>query len=157
MARPAIKKIVNTIPFYAYYKPQGIPMTNLEVEILNMEEIEALKLKDVENLEQEEAAEKMGISRSTFQRVIKSARYKLVNSVIEGKAIKIEGGNYIPSEKLIQKQCLKGGHHYYVKKDGLNSENKNFDSISKIKCPECGERIINFEKNQLKIKGKEKK
>ena len=147
VARPVIKKIVNTVPLYAYFKPQGIPMTNLKIETLSFEEIEALKLKDVENMDQETAAEKMGISRSTFQRIVKSARYKLVKSVIEGKALKVEGGNYIPSDKVIKKQCLKGKHHYYVRKDDLISQEQNFKSISKIKCPECGERIINYEKD----------
>ena len=152
MARPVIKKIVNTIPLYAYFKPQGIPMTNLKIETLSFEEIEALKLKDVENMDQETAAEKMGISRSTFQRIVKSARYKLVKSVIEGRALKVEGGNYIPSDKVIKKQCLKGKHHYYVRKDDLISQEKDFKSISKIKCPECGERIMNFEKDFKKGK-----
>ena len=57
-------------------------MTKLKIETLSLEEIEALKLKDVENLKQEVCG-KMGISRSTFQRIIKSARYKLVKSIIE--------------------------------------------------------------------------
>ena len=152
VARPVIKKIVNTVPLYAYFKPQGIPMTNLEIETLSMEEIEALNLKDVENLDQEVAAKKMGISRSTFQRIVKSARYKLVKSIIEGKALKVEGGNYIPGDKIIEKQCLKGKHHYYVRKDDLVSQEQNYHSISKIKCPECGERIISYEKDFKKGK-----
>jgi len=152
VARPVIKKIVNTLPLYAYFKPQGIPMINLVIETLSMEEIEALKLKDVENMDQESAAEKMGISRSTFQRIVKSARYKLVKSVIEGRALKVEGGNYIPTDKVIKKQCLKGKHHYYVRKEDLISQEKDFKSISKIKCPECGERIMNFEKDFKKGK-----
>lgn len=158
MARPKIKKIIDTIPLYAYFKPQGIPMVNLEVVTLSFEEIEALKLKDVQNLEQEAAAEKMGISRSTFQRIIKSARYKIVNSVIEGRALKVEGGNYIPSKRVVKKQCLKGKHHYYVKKDDLDmkQQEKGFGAISKIKCPECGERIINYQIDYKKSKKKGK-
>jgi len=146
-ARPAIKKIVSTVPLYAYFKPQGIPMTKLKIETLSLEEIEALKLKDVENLKQEVAAAKMGISRSTFQRIIKSARYKLVKSIIEGKALKVEGGNYIPEKDIIKKQCLKGKHHYFVSKEDISSDEKKYQNISKIKCPECGERIINYEKD----------
>jgi len=156
VARPVLKKIINTVPLYAYFKPQGIPMTNLKVETLSFEEIEALKLKDVDNLEQEDAAEKMGISRSTFQRIIKSARYKLVNSIIEGRALKVEGGNYIPTDKVIIKQCLKGGQHYYVKRDDIGSASKDFQGISKVKCPECGERIINYDKISTKNKRKGK-
>ena len=87
----------------------------------------------------------MGVSRSTFQRILKSARYKLVKAVTEGMALKIEGGNYLPSEKVVKKQCLKGRHHYYVKKENLVLNKENLHRISKIKCPECGERIINYE------------
>jgi uncharacterized protein len=143
--RPVIKKIINTVPLYAFFKPQGIPMTNLQIETLKLEEIEALNLKDVENMDQETAAEKMGVSRSTFQRIIKSARYKLVKAVTEGRALKIEGGNYLPSEKVVKKQCLKGRHHYYIKKESLVLSEENPHSISKITCPECGERIVNYE------------
>lgn len=150
MSRPVIKKIVNIVPLHAYFKPQGIPMTKLKVETLSLEEMEALKLKDVENLEQETAAKKMGISRSTFQRIIKSARHKLVSSVMEGKALKVEGGNYIPSDKVIERQCLKGKHHYYVRRDDTFSKEQDLESISKIICPECGERIINYENDSIK-------
>jgi len=150
VARPTIKKIVNTVPLYAYFKPQGIPMTNLEIETLTLEEIEALNLKDVQSLDQDEAAKKMGISRSTFQRIIKKARFKLVKSVIEGRALKVEGGHYIPSDNIIEKQCLKGKHHYYIKKGDLDLQQKGSDRISKIKCPECGERIIDYEKDYKK-------
>ncbi|OQA22184.1 MAG: hypothetical protein BWY60_00322 [Actinobacteria bacterium ADurb.Bin346] len=150
MARPKIKKIIDILPLYAYFKPQGIPMTKLKVTALTLEEIEALKLKDIQNLEQAEAAKKMGISRSTFQRIIKSARYKLADAVIEGKALKVEGGHYIPSEKVIEKQCLMGRHHYYVKKDGLNNGENDFFSVSNMVCPECGERIIDIEKENFK-------
>ncbi len=146
MARPKIKKIVDILPLYAYFKPQGIPMSKLKVVVLTLEEVEALKLKDIHNLEQEEAAKKMGISRSTFQRILKSARYKLTDAVIEGKALKVEGGQYIPAEKVVQKQCLMGKHHYYVKKDNLNNHDNNFFSMSNMVCPECGEKIIDFEK-----------
>lgn len=154
MARPTIKKIVNTVPLCAYFKPQGIPMTNLEIESLTLEEIEALNLKDVQSLDQDCAAKKMGISRSTFQRIVKKARYKLVKSVIEGKALKVEGGHYIPTDKVIQKQCLKGKHHYYIKKGDLDPQQKDYNKISKIKCPQCGERIIDYEKDYKKSKEK---
>jgi len=131
-------------------------MTNLQIETLKLEEIEALNLKDVENMDQETAAKKMGVSRSTFQRIIKSARYKLVKAITEGKALKIEGGNYLPSEKVVKTQCLKGKHHYYVKKENqvLIGGNTHTNSISKIKCPECGERIINYENNSEEEKMK---
>ena len=80
-ARPVIDKIVNTIPLFIYYKPQGIPINKLDELNLAMEEIEALNLKDRQGLEQVEAARKMGISRSTFQRLLKSARKKFITAI----------------------------------------------------------------------------
>lgn len=145
MARPNIKKIVNILPVFAYYKPQGIPMTNLEIETLSMEELEALKLKDRENLDQITASQKMGISRSTFQRILKTARKKVVNSIIEGKALKVEGGNYIPNKDVVKTKCLKGSYHFYIKKEDLKGKEKKY-KLSKIKCPDCGERLVDFKK-----------
>jgi len=77
-----------------YFKPAGIPLRNLEEVCLSIEEAEALRLKELEGLEQEQGAEKMNISRPTFQRVLASARQKVADALLKGKAIKIEGGNF---------------------------------------------------------------
>lgn len=143
-ARPKVKKIVSTIPIYAYFKPQGIPMTKLEVINLEVEEMEALKLKDMENLDQKSAAQRMGISRSTFQRLLSAARKKMVSSIIEGKALRVEGGNYIPGEDVVETKCLKGKHHFYVKKGEPDTDQEY--KLSKVSCPDCGERLVNFDK-----------
>jgi len=143
-ARPKVKKIVSAIPIYAYFKPQGIPMIKLEIIKIDVEELEALKLKDVENLDQKSAAQRMGISRSTFQRLLSSARKKLVSSIIEGKALRVEGGNYIPGEEVVESKCLKGRHHFFVKKGEVDPEEEY--KLSKVSCPDCGERLVKFEK-----------
>jgi len=143
-ARPKIGKIVDVLPLFAYYKPQGIPMTKLDVINLTLEEVEALKLKDKDNLNQTEAAKKMGISRSTFQRLLRSGRGKMVTAILEGKALKIEGGNYIPNESITKTKCLKGSYHFFIKKGDLKNKEEKY-KISKIKCPECGKRLIDFE------------
>lgn len=65
-------------------------MHQLEEVILTKEEMEAIKLKDFDGLEQTEAAKKMNISQSTFQRILSSARIKLTEAIVEGKALKIE-------------------------------------------------------------------
>ncbi len=62
--------------------------------VLSVDELEALRLCDYENLEQETAAQKMGVSRGTFQRILYSGRYKSVEALCEGKGILIQGGNY---------------------------------------------------------------
>ena len=94
MVRPRICRRVGFQPNVTYFKPAGIRMIELEECILTVDEYEAIRLKDLEGLEQEEAAKKMNISRPTFQRLIVSARKKIADAIINGKAIKIGGGNY---------------------------------------------------------------
>jgi len=143
-ARPILDKIVNTIPLFVYYKPQGVSLGKLEEIVLTLEEIEAFNLKDREGLEQVDAAREMGISRSTFQRLLKSARKKIITAIIEGKAIKFEGGNYIPDKNIIKKRCLKGNYHYHIKRADL-SEEKHGYKLSNIRCPKCSKRLVTFE------------
>src|SRR4030042_2670429 len=143
-ARPVLYKIVNTIPLFVYYKPHGVSLDKLDEIILTMEEIEAFKLKDRENLEQIDAARVMGISRSTFQRLLKSARKKVITAIVEGKAIKFEGGNYIQDKNIIKKKCLKGNYHYHIKREDLKTERQEY-KLSKIKCPKCSKRLVTFE------------
>ena len=64
-------------------------MRNLEVTEISIEELEALRLKNVKNLDQNECAKKMNISQSTFQRILSEARKKVSNALVNGKAIKI--------------------------------------------------------------------
>lgn len=61
---------------------------------INVDELEALRLCDLENMDQEEAAKRMEVSRGTFQRILYSARYKSVEALCEGKGVLIDGGNY---------------------------------------------------------------
>lgn len=61
---------------------------------LSVDELETLRLSDLENIEQEEAAKRMEVSRGTFQRILYSARSKTAEALCEGKGILIEGGNY---------------------------------------------------------------
>lgn len=78
---------------------------------LSLKEAEAIRLKDLEGLEQEEGAEKLNISRATFQRILGSVRQKIANALLNGKAIRIEGGNFeVPTLRL---RCL-GGHQWEV-------------------------------------------
>jgi predicted DNA-binding protein (UPF0251 family) len=82
------------MPGVTYFKPAGIPMRMLNEICLPVEEAEAIRLKDLEDLDQEQCAERMNISRPTFQRVLESARKKIAEALLEGKAIRIEGGNF---------------------------------------------------------------
>lgn len=90
MARPRLCRRLCFRPRTYYFKPQGIPMFYLEEIILNKEEMEAIKLKDFDGLEQIKAAKKMNTSQSTFQRILSSARIKIAKAIVNGKALKIE-------------------------------------------------------------------
>ncbi len=103
MTRPKLHRRVEFEPIFTYYKPAGIRMRELDESILTVDEFEALRLKDLLGLEQGEAAAKMNISQPTFHRLILSARKKIADAIVNGKAIKIEGGNY----KVIRKSKRK--------------------------------------------------
>jgi predicted DNA-binding protein (UPF0251 family) len=89
MPRPRLCRRIRFNPKVSYYKPQGVPMRFLEVVELTREEVEALRLKNIKDLDQIDAAKKMNTSQSTFQRILSSAYRKISKAIIEGKAIKI--------------------------------------------------------------------
>ncbi len=94
MSRPFKCRRICFMPGVTYFKPAGIPLRFLQENCLSLEEMEAIRLRDLEHLEQVECARKMNISRPTFQRVLASARRKIADSLLAGKALRIEGGNY---------------------------------------------------------------
>ncbi len=111
MPRPPKCCRVEFLPDVTYFKPAGIPLRALEEVCLSVEEAEAIRLKELEGLEQEQGAEKMNISRSTFQRVLASGRQKIADALLNGKAIRIEGGNF--KMAWHQFRCL-NGHEWNV-------------------------------------------
>ena len=92
MARPKCPRLIKNLPNVAYYKPRAIPVSRLREITLLYDEYEAIRLADLEGFYQDDAAGKMGISRPTFGRIIDSAHKKIADALINGKAIKIEGG-----------------------------------------------------------------
>lgn len=72
-----------------YYKPRGVPMASLEMTSLELDEFEAMRLCDLDGLEQSAAGEKMGVSRGTIQRLLESGRKKLLQALVERKALQI--------------------------------------------------------------------
>jgi predicted DNA-binding protein (UPF0251 family) len=90
MGRPHICRKIKSNPNFTYFKPKGSPLSQLEEVILQVDEFEAIRLKDLERLEQEECAKKMNISQPTFHRLVVSARKKISDAIINGKAIKVE-------------------------------------------------------------------
>jgi len=94
MPRPRLCRKVSIEPDVTYFKPTGVRMIELEETILTVDEFEAIRLKDLKEIEQEKAAKKMGISQPTFHRLITSARKKIADAIVNGKAIRIEGGTF---------------------------------------------------------------
>lgn len=94
MARPTKWRKIEHIPAIPFFVPSETAVPQLPKNILKLEELEAIRLKDLEGLEQGECAVRMEISRPTFQRILLSAREKVADSLINGKMIHIEGGNF---------------------------------------------------------------
>lgn len=90
MVRPKNPRCLNFQPGVYYFKPRGVPLSSLEEEILLPDELEALKLYEVDGLEQTAAAKIMKISQPTFARLVGSANQKIARAIINGKAIRIE-------------------------------------------------------------------
>ncbi len=129
MPRPCKWRTVAAIPLATYFKPAGIPLRLLSEVRLAVEEMEAIRLKDLEGLEQEECAQKMSISRPTFHRVLKAARQKVADAFMNGKAIRIEGGNFAaPGQQF---RCVPHGHAWQITAGAATSAHP-------LACPTCG-------------------
>ena len=94
MPRPQKKRTIRFNPEVDYFKPRGVVLADLETIEISLEELEALRLVDVESLNQTEAAEKMEVSQSTLHRVLSEGRKKIAEALTEGKAIHVRGGDY---------------------------------------------------------------
>lgn len=87
MPRPRKRRFIHERPQPLYFKPQGIPMSLLEEVHLTPDQLEALRLAHLERLTQEEGAEKMGVSRATFGRILEQAHRKVTEAIVFGKAL----------------------------------------------------------------------
>ncbi len=94
MPRPFKCRFVEKLPPADYFKPRGIPLSELELVNLTVDEFEAVRLADYEGLYQEQAAERMGVSRPTFGNILAAARKKIADALVNSRAIRIEGGVY---------------------------------------------------------------
>ncbi len=127
MGRRHLWRKVSFIPPVTYFKPAGIPMNTLDEINLLVEEAEAIRLKDLEGFEQEDCAQKMNVSRTTFSRILDSARGKVASALLNGKAIRIEGGNF---EMAVRRFRCISGHEWEVPFETMISTPPEF-------CPRC--------------------
>jgi predicted DNA-binding protein (UPF0251 family) len=92
MPRPCCLRHIGFRPNAGLFKPAGVPACALEEVTLSLDELEALRLADLNGLYQEQAAEQMKVSRPTFSRIVEQGRRKVADALIHGKALRLEGG-----------------------------------------------------------------
>ncbi|NLJ85038.1 MAG: DUF134 domain-containing protein [Firmicutes bacterium] len=133
MARPLKPRRVEMMPEVTAFKPAGVPMRELEEVVLSVDELEALRLKDLEGLEQEDCALRMNISRPTFQRVLTSSRAKVADALVNGKLLRVAGGNYRLARRTFRcRMCA----HAFELPFGTGQRG------AEMKCPRCGEPTV---------------
>ena len=134
MARNPKARAVSHPPLFTTFKPAGVAGTKLETIILELDEYEAIRLADYESLEHEEASEMMGISRSTFTRLVERARKKMALMLVVGSKVVIDGGSVHFKENVYQ--CKACNHRFRV---NILEEKKE--------CPLChSSELVDFAK-----------
>lgn len=146
--RPRKLKNVGFEPGVTYFKPRAVPLNKLKEVIITFDELETLRLSNFEKLSQLDAAKQMDIHQSTFQRTLTRARYKITDALVNGKAIKIHGGDYttfIEDERkhLRSSSCnnvdlLKStGINCVCLECGFSQKHKMGIPCSSVVCPKC--------------------
>ena len=133
MPRPVKLRQVSCAPWATFFKPAGVPMNTLQGVTLTLEEVEAIRLKDMGDLHQEECAGQMGVSRATFHQILKSAHAKLADAIVNGKAIRVEGGAVaFPGGRF---RCRNDGHEWVLPPGPLPGS-------TSVACPTCQSRDV---------------
>jgi uncharacterized protein len=126
MPRPPIERAVGAVPRATLFKPAGVPGRELEQLPLAIDELEAIRLVDLEGLSHEQAAAAMGVSRQTVGRVLERGRAKVAEALVAGKAILIGGGQYRVEQRELC--CVSCGAVW----------TGDSDAASPAACPSCG-------------------
>ncbi len=112
MVRPKKDRLVGFNPKINYFKPRGIPVLDLEEVCLTIDERESIRLADLEDMSHEAAGSQMGVSRATFGRIVQSARKTIADAIINGKAVRVEGGSYKMLDDVRRFQCQDCQHEW---------------------------------------------
>lgn len=140
MVRPKKKRLVSELPSVCFFKPQAVPLSQLKTIILTVEDFEALKLIDLNELEQKEAAEIMGVSQPTLFRVLNNARKKVADAIVNGKAIRIDGGDYVVGK--MGGSVLGLGGNCLCPKCGKVVLHQRGVPCYKLICEKCGSKMV---------------
>ncbi len=133
-------------PGVSHFKPAGARMRGLAYSVLTVDEFESIRLMDHEGLRQVDAAKRMNVSQPTFHRLYESARKKIADALVNGKAIRIEGGNYrlYRGGDLMQGRGRMGGSaagpsgECVCTKCGRKAPHQTGMPCYRMKCPDCG-------------------
>lgn len=136
MPRPVKFRIMDGYPGALVYKPAGVPKRDLEEMVLTFDEFEAIRLADHEGCYQEDAAARMGVSRQTFGNIIVAARRKIAACLVDGKALRIEGGFVEMTERRFT--CEACGHGWALP----------FGTGRPQGCPACNSAAIHRAEDQ---------
>ncbi len=131
LGRPCCCRRVGFTPRVIYFKPRGAPLSTLKEISLTLDELEAVRLADYEGLYHEAAAQRMNISRPTFGRIIESARKKIASALIQGQALKIEGG-IVQTLPMRIFRCSDCQHTWSVP----------YGTMRPMQCPACSSRNL---------------
>jgi predicted DNA-binding protein (UPF0251 family) len=126
MPRKKRRRTVTKEPPVSVFKPAGIPAKELDEILITIDEFEAIKLADFENLSQRDASSIMKVSQPTFNRILSSARSKIAEGLVQGSVLRIEGGRYVLADGTGQLECMDCGASV-----DMSSENKST-------CKKCG-------------------
>jgi len=138
MPRPMKPRRIGALPKKRSFEPEGGAQNGVTIKL---DEMEAIRLKDVEGLNQEQAAERMHVSRQTFQLILDSGRKKVATALTEGQSIKIDGGNV--TINICEYTCDTCGHNFsnkYEKRDDgcpKCGKDKAVCKPNKAYCPKC--------------------
>ncbi|TCO74540.1 DUF134 domain-containing protein [Marinisporobacter balticus] len=127
MPRPKKWRRVASIPKTKVFGPFDDDKEQKDIVIMNVEEFESIRLMDLKGLDQSECAKKMAVARTTFQRIYKDAKRKMADVVVNGKVLKIEGGNY-----ALNQCCIKCENCGFIWNKRYEEGNNQY------KCPKCG-------------------
>ena len=129
MSRRRCCGLIDDIIVCQTFIPQG--QSRWPEVLIQLEELEAIRLKDKVGLDQAMCAESMGVSRATFQRILGAARSKIATALVEGRPIIIRGGNFLIKNRVFE--CVNCGHVWEVEPCTLGGKH-GFE----IACPKCG-------------------
>jgi predicted DNA-binding protein (UPF0251 family) len=142
MPRPRFRRRIGCLPERRYFRPDGHDAANPVEVVLEPDEVEALRLADLEGLHQEEAAESMGISRPTFGRIIESAHAKVADALVNGKAIRFMS----PAEGFELNAVPSGPGGFCVcPVCGFRKPHEAGKPCRKEVCPNCGSAMVREE------------